>query len=212
MTFWMTDRPADWLIIPTDWQTDWVTLYWITERWLTCLHVHADWSTEWWADWLIDWLTCLRELAEWLTDWLTDWLIPDWLTCLNVCVLANWLIAVDWLTGLLTWTCWMTNWLIGWLTCLSKLAEWLTDWLTDCVTDRLINWQSENWLPDWLAHCLTYWLNRLVDILEKWKINIWLREILGFLKLELFDKELPLKYWLTDWLVTSETLDWASEK
>ena len=60
MTYWMTDRPADWLITPTDWLTDWVTLYLLAELlndgWLAYMYLLID------------------QLADGLTDWLTGWL------------------------------------------------------------------------------------------------------------------------------------------
>ena len=76
----------------------------------------------------------------------------------------------------------------------------MTDWLTDWLTVWHVDWLTDRQRTDWLM------AGSLFDLLAQragWHTgevenDLWSREIVGFIKLESFDKELPLKYWLTD--------------
>ena len=196
----MTHRPTDWLAkFLSDWS--WL-VYWPTADLVTCISWLTYWLTGWLTDWLADLFTCTYSLTNWLIGWLTDWLsdlladlqtyvlkilLTNWLADLLSYSLTDWLI--DWLTCSRVLTHWPTDlsadWLIDCLTCwltyrhMSLKSYWpidwltysVTHWLTDCMTD--IDWLTDSHrLNDWLVHCLTYWLDWLVDTLEKWKIMI----------------------------------------
>ena len=142
----MTDRPTDWL---AKFLSDWSWLvYWPTTDLVTCISWLTYWLTGWLTDWRADLFTCTCWLTNWLIGWLTDWL-SNLLADLQTYVVK--ILLTNWLADLLSYS--------------------LTDWLTDCMTD--IDWLTDSHrLNDWLVHCLTYWLDWLVDTLEKWKIMI----------------------------------------